>query len=170
MVQGQRALIALVPALGAVGLLLAGCPSPAPRPTPPESSAPYVTPPSETPVPTLPPQRPPQPPREHHLSPATRSLVTQAHSQLSRGDVDGASLTLDRALRIEPSNPLLWTELARVRLAENDAHQAEECARKAWALAAGDLAAQTQAAHALVDALRMQGRNQDAQQIEKSMQ
>ena len=53
--------------------------------------------------------------------------------------------TLDRALRIEPNNPLLWIELGRVRLVESDAHQAEVCARKALALASGDRAAQGQA-------------------------
>ncbi len=113
-----------------------------------------------------PPPRPPQPPRENHLSPATRSLVTQAHTLLAHGDIDGASATLDRALRIEPSNPLLWIELGRVRLVDGNAHQAEVCARKALALASGDPAAQGQAGRVLVDALRAQGRNQEAQQVE----
>jgi predicted Zn-dependent protease len=112
------------------------------------------------------PPRPPQPPRENHLSPATRSLVTQAHEQAARGDLDGASLTLDRALRIEPNNPLIWAEFGKVRLAENDSHQAEVCARKALALASGDRAAQAQAGRVLIDALRAEGRNQEAQEIE----
>ena len=54
---------------------------------------------------------------------------------MSHGDLDGASSTLDRALRIEPNNPLLWIERGRLRLAEGDAHQAEGCGRKALALA-----------------------------------
>ncbi len=120
---------------------------------------------SPAPSPTQPP-RPPQPPRENHLSPATRSLVNQAREQAARGDSDGASLTLDRALRIEPNNPLIWAEFGKVRLAENDSHQAEVCARKALALASGDRAAQAQAARVLIDALRAQGRNQEAQEIE----
>ncbi len=110
--------------------------------------------------------RPPPPPRENHLSPATRSLVTQAHTLLAHGDIDGASATLDRALRIEPSNPLLWIELGRVRLVDGNAHQAEVCARKALALASGDPATQGQAGRVLADALRAQGRNQEAQQVE----
>ena len=123
------------------------------------------------PQPAGPPRRPPggaraaaeaaAPPRENHLSPATRSLVTQAHTLLSHGDIDGASSTLDRALRIEPNNPLLWIELGRLRLVEGDAHQAEGCARKALALASGDRAAQAQAGRLLADALRAQGRNQE---------
>jgi Tfp pilus assembly protein PilF len=105
--------------------------------------------------------------RENHLSPATRSLVDQAHGQIAHGDLPAASVSLDRALRIEPSNPLLWVELGRLRLAENDAHQAEGCGRKALALARGDRAAQDQSARLLADALRMEKRNQEASDVER---
>lgn len=100
------------------------------------------------------------------MSPATSSLVTQAHGLMARNDLDGASATLDRALRIEPNNPLLWIERGRLRLAENDPRQAESCARKALALAGGDRAAQTQSGHLLADALRAQKRNQEAHDVE----
>jgi tetratricopeptide (TPR) repeat protein len=154
----------------ALALLLGGCPAPWTRPEP-QSGAPAVPqPPAPEPVtPAVPapaPSRPPPPPRENHLSPATRSLVTQAHTLLAHGDIDGASATLDRALRIEPSNPLLWIELGRVRLVDGNAHQAEVCARKALALASGDPATEGQAGRVLADALRAQGRNQEAQQAE----
>ena len=156
--------------VAALALLLGGCAPPWTRPEP-QGNAPAVPQPAEPaapPAPAVPapPPRPPQPPRENHLSPATRSLVTQAHTLLAHGDIDGASATLDRALRIEPSNPLLWIELGRVRLVDGNAHQAEVCARKALTLASGDPAAQGQAGHVLVDALRAQGRNQDAAQVE----
>src|ERR1700721_2578339 len=112
--------LTLVAMLGAA-LPLAGCPSPWTAPAPGSSppSVPAPTAPSATPAPAPPaPPAPRQqaPPRENHLSPATRSLVTQAHTLLAHGDIDGASSTLDRALRIEPSNPLLWIELGKVRL------------------------------------------------------
>jgi tetratricopeptide (TPR) repeat protein len=171
MVQAYRALKrAAAPGFVAtLALLLAGCPSPWTRPEP-QGSAPALPPPAPEPAPApAPPAAPPRPspaPRENHLSPATRSLVTQAHTLLAHGDIDGASATLDRALRIEPSNPLLWIELGRVRLVDGNAHQAEVCARKALALASGDPAAQGQAGRVLADALRAQGRNQEAQQIE----
>jgi len=96
----------------------------------------------------------------------TRSLVTQAHTQIAHGDLPAASSTLDRALRIEPNNPLLWIELGRLRLAESDAHQAEICGRKALALASGDHASQSQAGRLLTDALRAEGRNQEARDVE----
>jgi uncharacterized protein HemY len=154
--------------LGAAALL-GGCPAPSMRPPPPTNPVPES--PSAAPVsPSLPPPPPratPVPPRENHLSPATRSLVTQARTLLAHGDLDGASSTLDRALRIEPNNPLLWIELGRLRLAENDAHQAEGCGRKALALASGDRATQPQAGRLLADALRSEGRNQEAIEIER---
>jgi uncharacterized protein HemY len=86
---------------------------------------------------------------------------------MSHSDLDGASATLDRALRIEPNNPLLWIELGRLRMAENDAHQAEGCGRKALALASGDRGTQAQAGRLLADALRAQGRNPEAIEVER---
>ena len=152
--------------------LLAGCPAPATRPLPsgmtepdtaPVGAAPSI--PSTT-VPGAPAPRPPPPTRENHLSPATQSLVTQSRNLIAHGDLDAASATLDRALRIDPNNPLLWIERGRLRLTENDAHQAEGCGRKALALASGDHSAQRQAGRLLADALRAQNRNQEAHTVE----
>jgi len=151
----------------AAAVLLSGCPALSPRPQPPGP------PPPAEPIPgPLSPGQPPPPraqpaPRENHLSPATRSLVTQSRTLASHGDLDGASSTLDRALRIEPNNPLLWIELGRLRLTESDAHQAEGCGRKALALASGDRGTQAQAGRLLADALRAQRRNQEALEIEQ---
>jgi tetratricopeptide (TPR) repeat protein len=166
--------MATLAAVLAATLLLSGCPaslrsSPdvgAPSNPAPNSQAP-ASPTSPALPPPPPPQPPPPPPRENHLSPATRSLVTQAHTLVAHGDLDGASSTLDRALRIEPNNPLLWVELGRLRLAESDAHQAEVCGRKALALASGDRTTQAQAGRLLADALRAQQRNQEAVEVER---
>jgi tetratricopeptide (TPR) repeat protein len=165
------------PVLTAVALtaLLSGCSLFSPRSSAPGTA--YTNPPPAAPaagslLPTPPspavptPHAPAQPPRENSLSPATRSLVTQAKTLMSHGDFDGASSTLDRALRIEPNSPLLWIERGRLRLAEGDAHQAEGCGRKALALASGDPNAQRQAGRLLADALRVQQRNQEAHDIE----
>jgi hypothetical protein len=156
-----------------VAVLLSGCPAPAPRPGSPGNPFPEPQPSgplAPTPPPSEPPPAPPRaqpPPRENRLSPATRSLVTQARTLMSHGDLVGASSTLDRALRIEPNNPLLWVELGRLRLAENDAHQAEGCGRKALSVASGDRGTQAQAGRLLADALRAQRRNQEAIEIER---
>jgi tetratricopeptide (TPR) repeat protein len=171
MAQARRSLKTLAGALAAA-VLLSGCPAPSQRPQRPSNSIPGpepsgpLTPGPLTPVPPPPPRAPPSP-RENHLSPATLSLVTQSRTLASRGDLDGASSTLDRALRIEPNNPLLWIELGRLRLAESDAHQAEGCGRKALALASGDHGTQAQAGRLLADALRAQRRNQEAIEIER---
>ncbi len=134
-------------------------------PPPPPSQPSQVPIPQQSPPPLT--ARPPAPPaRENSLSPATRALVTQANAQAAHGDLPAASSTLDRALRIEPNNPLLWIELGRLRLAENDPHQAEVCGRKALALASGDRGAQGQAGRLLADALRAQRRNQEAREVE----
>jgi predicted Zn-dependent protease len=151
--------------LGAAALL-AGCPGRSLRSSPnePPNIEQPAPPPATAPLPAPAPR--PAPPRENHLSPATSSLVTQAHSLMAHGDLDGASATLDRALRIEPNNPLLWVERGKLRLTENDPRQAESCARKALALASGDRAAQAQSGHLLADALRAQKRNQEAHDVE----
>jgi len=156
----------------AITALLSGCPAPASRPSLP--SAPTDSPRPDGaaqpgPAAPLPPasRPPPPPPRENHLSPATRALVTQARTLLARGDFDAASSTLDRALRIEPGNPLLWIERGRLRLAENDPRQAEGCGRKALTLASGDRGTQAQAGRLLADALRAQQRNPEARDIER---
>jgi uncharacterized protein HemY len=165
-------------------VLLAGCPAPSPRPAPdgesypgapPGTAPPYPPasrnappyPPPPPVAPRAPPPLPPLPPRENHLSAATRSLVNQSRSLLLHGDLDGAASTLDRALNIEPNNPLIWIELGRLRLNEDDAHQAEGCGRKALALASGDRGTQAQAGRLLADALRAQKRNPEAIEIER---
>jgi predicted Zn-dependent protease len=153
-------------ALAAAALSLGGCRSPSTRPDLPGNPAAEPPPTNSPSAPSPPPQRAPPPPRENHLSAATSSLVTQARALIAHGDLDGASSTLDRALRIEPNNPLLWVERGRLRLAENDSHQAEGCARKALVLASGDRGAQAQAGRLLADALRAQRRNQEASEIE----
>ena len=150
-------------------VILSGCPAGARRDSPlrpPIPIAPSSGAGPTVPTPGLPSPRPPPAVRENRLSPATRALATQAKSLLARGDFDAASSTMDRALRVEPNNPLLWIELGRVRLAENDARQAESCGRKALALASGDRIAQRQAGRLLADALRLQKRNQEAHDAE----
>src|SRR5882724_2853711 len=46
--------------------------------------------------------------REYHLGAAAESLVGQAHAQIAHGELPSAAVTLERALPIEPANPLLW--------------------------------------------------------------
>jgi predicted Zn-dependent protease len=66
---------------------------------------------------------------------AVRALVEQAVTEREAGKLAAAAAALERALRIEPRNPRVWQELARVRLVEGDAAQAEQLAVRAvtWA-------------------------------------
>jgi Tfp pilus assembly protein PilF len=158
-----------------LGLTLAACSlqgPPASHPTPPAAvgapaapGAPVpVTP--ETPPGTVAPP-PPPPPRAFHLMSATGALVGQAHRQADGGDYGQAAATLERALRIEPDNPLVWIELGRVRLAENNPAQADAVGRKALSLATGDPAAQASAWHLIADGLKARGRNDEAADAER---
>jgi len=141
-------------------------PGPTTRPTPPTGEPPNV--PVES-APTPAPTPPPAPvTRTYKLGAAAQSLVTQARSQIARGELDAASTTLDRALRIEPRNPLLWIELGRVRIAQDEPKQAESYARKALSLATGDRRAQANANKLLAEALREQGRNAEARTAERA--
>ena len=122
MVQNDHSLKRLTVAFTAAALLSAcSLLRPHPPTSPPSPEQPVAPQPSPSQPSPAQPARPPPPARENRLSPATHSLVMQARTQVARGDLPAASSTLDRALRIEPNNPLLWIELGRLRLAESDA-------------------------------------------------
>lgn len=139
---------------------------PAPAGTAQPSQPPPPTTSPLTPVPPAQPS-PPTAPKQFHLGPASSALVTQAHQQAESGDLGQAAATLERALRIEPDNPLVWIELGRVRLAENNPAQADSIGRKALALATGDSSAQSSAWHLIADALRVRGDNGGAAEAER---
>lgn len=58
------------------------------------------------------------------------ALLTTAQQQQSGGDYNGASSSLERAQRIAPREPQVLFRLAQVRLAQGDAPQAEQLARR----------------------------------------
>jgi cytochrome c-type biogenesis protein CcmH/NrfG len=74
---------------------------------------------------------------------AVLALLNKAHDQAAAGWMDASAANLERALRIEPQNPVLWQELARVRLAQGQYRQAENLAAKSNALAGGNRYLQT---------------------------
>jgi tetratricopeptide (TPR) repeat protein len=77
-------------------------------------------------------------PPEPSQNAAVVALLDQARTHSSAGQTEAAGASLERALRIEPRNPVLWQELARVRLAQGHYRQAENLAAKANALAGDD--------------------------------
>jgi cytochrome c-type biogenesis protein CcmH/NrfG len=66
---------------------------------------------------------------------AVISLVDAARGDVAGGKFDAASSSLERALRIEPQNPALWQELAKLRLQQGQYQQAEGLAARSngWA-------------------------------------
>jgi len=85
--------------------------------------------------------RPPAPVSENS---AVIGLVDVARVDVDAGRLPNAVASLERALRIEPKNPRLWRELARVRLQEGEYAQAENLAARSnsWAGADNDLRAE----------------------------
>lgn len=164
-----RAPAALWAAWLLLGSLLGGCTlfSPPAHLAPPGSAAPQPGSAAE-PGPGEAPSAPA--PRTFHLSAAASALVSQAHRQAGSGDYEQAAATLERALRIEPDNPLLWIELGRDRLGQKDAAQADALGHKALSLAAGDPRAQAACWRLIADALRVRGRNQEAVEAEQRAQ
>ena len=103
-------------------LLLTGCAqAPAPAPTP---ESPPVT---ETPI---------KPAPQENV--AIAGLLQSARSDSAAGRLTNAAATLERALRIEPRNPRLWQELARVRLKQGEYAQAESVASRSNSFAGRD--------------------------------
>jgi Flp pilus assembly protein TadD len=86
---------------------------------------------------------------------------------MTGGDFGLAAATIERAMRIEPDNPLLWIELGRVRYTAGDYAQADGMGHKALALAGGDAQAQSTAWKLIADALRSERRNAEAAEADK---
>ena len=125
--------------------------APAPQPAP-FSGAPAVTPPGQ--------EAPPQ--RQFTLGAAASALVADAHVQEQSRNFGVAAQTLERALSIEPHNPLVWIELGRENILAGNAPQAYGMGRKALYLASGDPRAQASAWQLIAASLRAQGRNDEA--------
>ena len=66
------------------------------------------------------------------------ALMDAARNDNASGKPDAAAATLERALRIEPRNPVLWQELARLRLQQGQYQQAEGFAARSNGWAGGD--------------------------------
>ena len=115
----------------AVLLLVAACTSAPPAPEPQPSPAPV----EQAPPPSLPEVQPQ--PRENT---AIAGLMESARADAAAGRLPNAAASLERALRIEPRNPRLWQELARVRLQQGDFAQAESMAARSNTWAGGDSA------------------------------
>lgn len=66
-------------------------------------------------------------------------LLENAAQQLNRGQLEEAAATLERALRIEPRNPVTWHYLGQTALYQGRYQQVEALAAKSNSLAGGDV-------------------------------
>jgi cytochrome c-type biogenesis protein CcmH/NrfG len=110
-----------------VAALLGGCataPGPAPEPAP-----------APAPAPAAAPEPAAKPPSENV---AVAGLMQNARTEAAAGRFVNSAATIERALRIEPRNPRLWQELARVRLKQGEFAQAESVAARSNSWAGSD--------------------------------
>jgi Tfp pilus assembly protein PilF len=70
--------------------------------------------------------------------------MDQARTEASAGRLGNAAASMERAIRLEPKNPRLWQELARLRLNQRDYAQAEHVAMRSNTLTRGDYAMRAQ--------------------------
>ena len=119
----------------ALAAFLAGCATaPGSAPTPaPEPDLPPVQIPEPAPVPA---PAPAPPLRAENV--AIAGLMDTARADAAAGRLANAAAALERALRIEPRNPRLWQELARVRLKQGQYAQAESVAARSNSWAGSD--------------------------------
>ena len=75
-------------------------------------------------------------PKAEIMSPVVRKLLDQAHEQRLIGNESGAAMRLERALRIEPRNAIVWSKLADIRFDQQAWGKAVQLAAKSNTLAA----------------------------------
>ncbi len=130
--------------------------TPAPRPAPPTAETPSTRAPAPTPPPATrpPPRSEPAPPRDSDVPPARPQsdasgasgvLLEQSRAQRAAGSLPAARASLERALRLDPNNPVLWLELGELELQTGNNTQAATLARKAMTLTGRDTRLATRA-------------------------
>jgi len=135
--------------------LIAGCAAPAPAPTPAPGPASTPAPSERQPAPQV---SPPAVSSERKESVAVASIMQSARADAASGRLANAAASIERALRLEPRNPRLWNELARVRLQQRDYAQAESTAQRSNSLAGGDSDLRASNADIITQARRAQGK------------
>lgn len=117
-------------------------PAPTATATPERHAAPAI----ESPTPAPPDAPAPRSNAPIATHPAALALLNEAMRQEKSGELEVAAAKLERALRIEPRNPLLWHQLAALRLRQGQTQLAANLAQKSNTYVAQDteLAARNQ--------------------------
>ncbi|MCC5794500.1 MAG: tetratricopeptide repeat protein [Chromatiales bacterium] len=147
-------------------LMLAGCtlppqpderpvevvrPLPAPEPLPPRPQP-------SLPEAAVPPIPLPEPvPEFPALNTTSEMLIGESRRHQSTGNLAQAASSIERALRLDPRQPLLWLELGEIHLVEGDFAQAEAMARRALGFAGNYSGVHERAERLLFEARRSRG-------------
>ena len=99
---------------------------------------------------------------------AIAGLMDTARADAAAGNLAGAAASLERALRIEPRNPRLWQELARVRLKQGQFAQAESVAARSNSWAAEDKALRAENWRLIAESRRARGDAEGARAAEEA--
>jgi Tfp pilus assembly protein PilF len=89
--------------------------------------------------------------------------MDSARADAAAGNLTNAAASLERALRIEPRNPRLWQELARVRLKQGQYAQAESVAARSNSWAGDDKGLRAENWRLIAEARRARGDAEGAQ-------
>jgi tetratricopeptide (TPR) repeat protein len=98
---------------------------------------------------------------------AVIALLDLAHTDNEAGRREAAGASLERALRIEPRNPWLWYELAKLRLTQGQYEQSISLARKSNSFAGQDRGLQALNWRVIGNARVAQGDSSGAEQALK---
>jgi predicted Zn-dependent protease len=96
-------------------------------------------------------------------NPAIVALLDNADAQEKDGHLEQAGAALERALRLEPRNAMLWHRLARVRLKQGQLQMAVDMAAKSNSLAGGDVDLQSWNWALIAEAKEQQGDSKGAE-------
>jgi len=129
-------------------LLLAGCAAQQPAPTEEAAKPPAVV--------------PAAPPVKENV--AIAGLMDSARAEYAAGNFPSAAASLERALRIEPRNPRLWHELARVRFQQGQHAQAENVAVRSNSFAGDDKALRAENWKLIAETRKARGDGEGARQ------
>lgn len=98
---------------------------------------------------------------------AAKILLAQADNALKENAPNQAIVLLERAIRIDPREALLWIRLSRAHLAQGQSATASQHARKAIALAGSDNVKSGRAWLQLANVLEAQGERQQAASLRR---
>lgn len=139
-----------------VGFLMASC-STYQGALPPKKPVP---PPKKLPEPRI--RSLPQPSSTHSRG-IVLQLTDKARNQMKEGELEHAFSTLERAIKIDPSDPLPWNMLAGIQLKKGNLDQAEQLARKSNLLAKSDKTLRSRNWLIIAEALEQKGFDKKAQ-------